>query len=174
MIDRSLLSRLPTPTLIKLASLTPSEAVDHLRHAARLCLDGARTLAFQDDQQQELADKLIKDAIALYDMALLRQRHLPAPTTSDTLSLNACDNALSESPTPWDERFAQEIASGTRCAGLWLDRRATQPLWWQLTQARRGYPEGERRDAFEAGFLRHLQQRLIAMQYRTSRSPSPR
>ncbi|MPQ69655.1 MULTISPECIES: LasR-specific antiactivator QslA [unclassified Pseudomonas] len=174
MIDRTLLSRLPTPTLIKLASLSPTEAVDHLRHAARLCLDGARTLAFQDDQQQKLADKLIKDAIVLYDMAILRQRDPPSPASTTTISLNACANASSQSPTPWDEQFAQEIASGGRCAGLWLDRRATQPLWWQLTQARRGYPEGDRRDAFEAGFLRHLQQRLITAQYRTSRSPPPR
>ncbi|WP_338523981.1 LasR-specific antiactivator QslA [Pseudomonas batumici] len=174
MIDRSLLSRLPTPTLIKLASLSPSEAVDHLRHAARLCLDGARTLAFQDDQQQELADKLIKDAIALYDMALLRQRYLPSSTTKSALRLNACAEDPHINPTPWDEQFAQEIASGARCAGLWLDRRATQPLWWQLTQARQGYPEGDRRDAFEAGFLRHLQQQLITTQYRNTRSSPPR
>ncbi|MBV6748829.1 hypothetical protein KV580_00860 [Pseudomonas chlororaphis] len=57
-------------------------------------------------------------------------------------------HAHSESPTPWDEQFAQEIASGGRYARLWLDRRATQPLWWQLTQARWGYPEVDRHDAF--------------------------
>ncbi|WP_416768940.1 LasR-specific antiactivator QslA [Pseudomonas sp. RHF3.3-3] len=173
MIDRSLLSRLPTPTLIKLTSLSASEAVDHLRHAASLCLDGARTLAFYDEEQQELANKLIKDAIALYDMALLRQRYrLPANST-DSVHLNACTDDLPLPLTPWDEQFAQEIASGARCAGQWLNRRSTQPLWWQLTQARQGYPEGGRRDAFEAGFLRHLQQQLIKAHYKPPDRSAP-
>ncbi len=56
--------------------------------------------------------------------------------------------------------------------GLWLDRRVTHPLWLQLTQARQGYPEGGRRDAFEAGFLRHLQQRLIKAHYQPPDSSS--
>ncbi|MCU1737340.1 MULTISPECIES: LasR-specific antiactivator QslA [unclassified Pseudomonas] len=174
MIDRSLLSRLPTPALIKFAFLDTGEAVDHLRRAAHLCLDGARTLAFQDEQQKELGNKLIMDAIAFYDMALLRQRHPPSLASIATTRFNACTDPLPGSPTPWEKQFAQEIASGARCAGRWVERQTTQPLWWELIKARRDYPEGDRREAFEAGFLRHLQQRLIAVQYRSSRSPSPR
>ncbi|WP_017905445.1 LasR-specific antiactivator QslA [Pseudomonas asplenii] len=172
MIDRSLLSRLPTPTLIKLASLSASEAVDHLRHAASLCLDGARSLTFQDEQQQELANKLIKDAMILYDMAFLRQLYRPSAISSDSIHLNASANDLPLPLTPWDEQFAQEIASGARCAEHWLGRRSTQPLWWQLTQARQGYPEGGQRDAFEAGFLRHLQRQLIKTRYKPPDTPS--
>ncbi|WP_397458509.1 LasR-specific antiactivator QslA [Pseudomonas asplenii] len=174
MTERSLLSRLPTPTLIKLTSLSASEAVDHLRHAARLCLDGARTLDFENEQQQELANKLIKDAVALYDMAFLRQHYRHSQASSESVHLNASDNDPPLPLTPWDEQFALEIASGTRCAGQWLDRRSTQPLWWQLTQARQAYPEGGRRDAFEAGFLRHLQQRLIKAHYKPPDKPSER
>ncbi|NWE71137.1 hypothetical protein HX857_20770 [Pseudomonas gingeri] len=174
MIDRLLLSRFPTPPPIQLASLSPTEAVDHLRHAAHLCLDGARTLAFQNDQQQELGNKLILDAIAFYDTALLRQRHPPSLASTAAIRFNACADPLPGSPTPWEKQFAHEIASGARCAGRWVERQTTQPLWWELIKARRDYPEGDRREAFEAGFLRYLQQRLIAAQYRSARSPSLR
>ncbi|MGY2223930.1 LasR-specific antiactivator QslA [Pseudomonas gingeri] len=174
MIDCPLLSRLATPALIKFAILDTSEAVGHLRRAAHLCLDGARTLAFQNDQQQELGNKLILDAIAFYDTALLRQRHPPSLASTAATRFNACADPLPGIPTPWEKQFAQEIASGARCAGRWIERQTTQPLWWELIKARRDYPEGDRREAFEAGFLRYLQQRLIAAQYRSARSPSLR
>lgn len=136
MIDRSLLSRLPIPALIKLAALSHDEAVDRLRHAARLCLDGARSLAFEDQQQKDLADKLIEDALALYDLALQRRHPPPLSDSPAMVRINASTDAPSAPPTPWDDQFAQEIASGTRCAERWLERQNTQPLWWQLTQAR--------------------------------------
>ena len=164
MIDRSLLSRLPIPALIKLATLSHDEAVDRLRHAARLCLDGARSLAFEDQQQKDLADKLIEDALALYDLALQRRHPPPLSDSPAMVRVNASSDSPSVPLTPWDDQFAQEIASGTRCAERWLERQNTQPLWWQLTQARINHPEGDRRNAFEAGFLRRLQHHLIASQ----------
>ncbi|MBV6754247.1 MULTISPECIES: LasR-specific antiactivator QslA [Pseudomonas] len=172
MIDRSLLSRLPIPALIKLATLSHDEAVDRLRHAARLCLDGARSLAFEDQQQKDLADKLIEDALTLYDLALQRRHPPPLSDSPAMVHVNASTDSPSVPPTPWDDQFAQEIASGTRCAERWLERQNTQPLWWQLTQARINHPEGDRRNAFEAGFLRRLQHHLIAAQHQhVRRSP---
>ncbi len=72
MIDRSLLSRLPPHDLIRLASLKPQEAAAHFRVAARLCLDGARCVAFRDQEQERLAHRLIADGIALYTLAFQR------------------------------------------------------------------------------------------------------
>ncbi|WP_201019002.1 hypothetical protein [Pseudomonas cichorii] len=72
MIDRSLLSRLPPHDLIRLASLKPDEAAAHFRIAARLCLDGARCVAFRDQEQERLAHRLITDGIALYTLAFQR------------------------------------------------------------------------------------------------------
>ncbi|MDO7929471.1 hypothetical protein Q6A51_22090 [Pseudomonas sp. KFB-139] len=72
MIDRSLLSRLPPYDLIRLASLKPDEAAAHFRVAARLCLDGARCVAFRDQEQERLAHRLITDGIALYTLAFQR------------------------------------------------------------------------------------------------------
>ncbi|MCV4291399.1 hypothetical protein OH708_26150 [Pseudomonas capsici] len=72
MIDRSLLSRLPPRDLIRLASLKPDEAAAHFRIAARLCLDGARCVAFRDQEQERLAHRLIDDGIALYALAFER------------------------------------------------------------------------------------------------------
>ncbi|SDO81401.1 hypothetical protein SAMN05216599_113140 [Pseudomonas cichorii] len=72
MIDRSLLSRLPPHDLIRLASLKPDEAAAHFRVAARLCLDGARCVAFHDQEQERLAHRLITDGIALYTLAFQR------------------------------------------------------------------------------------------------------
>ncbi|RMQ43488.1 hypothetical protein ALQ04_04486 [Pseudomonas cichorii] len=72
MIDRSLLSRLPPHDLIRLASLKPHEAAAHFRVAARLCLDGARCVAFRDQEQERLAHRLINDGIALYTLAFQR------------------------------------------------------------------------------------------------------
>lgn len=164
MIERSLLCCLPAHLL------NSSEAVDHLRNIACLFLDGVHTLTFQGDQQQVLANKLIKDAIALYDMAILRQQHILSCACAPSTSANG---SINDSPLPLrDEQFAQEIASGARCANLWLDRRTTHPLWWQLAQARRDYPEGDQRDAFEIGFLRHLQQHLIRARYQQLRKPT--
>lgn len=164
MTERSLLYCLPAGVL------NPSEAVDHLRNIARLFLEGVHTLAFQGDQPQALANKLIKDAIALYDMAILRQQHILSYACTPTISANG---SINDSPLPFrDEQFAQEIASGARCAKLWLDRRTTRPLWWQLAEARRDYPEGNQRDAFEIGFLRHLQQQLIRTRYQQFRKPT--
>ncbi|NVZ25546.1 hypothetical protein HX881_08330 [Pseudomonas gingeri] len=172
MVDRSLLSRLPISTLIRLTSLSHDEAADRLRHAARLCLDGARTLAFKDQQQKDLADKLIEDALALYDLALRRRHPPPLSESHAVVSINASTDPPSAPPTPWDDQFAQEIASGARCAERWLERQNTQPLWWQLTQARISHPEGVRRNAFEAGFLRRLQHHLIAAQHQNVRRSS--
>ena len=46
------------------------------------------------------------------------------------------------------------------CAQAWLDSIDEIPLWWALAQARKTFPIGDCQDAFEAGFLLRVQQRL--------------
>ncbi|UII74369.1 LasR-specific antiactivator QslA [Pseudomonas extremorientalis] len=52
------------------------------------------------------------------------------------------------------------IESGVRCAQVWLNTPDDVPLWWELAQARKTCPAGDSQDAFEAGFLLRIQQRL--------------
>lgn len=52
------------------------------------------------------------------------------------------------------------IERGVQCAQAWLDTPGKTPLWWALTQTRKTFPAGDCQDAFEAGFLLRIQQRL--------------
>ncbi|WP_421555566.1 LasR-specific antiactivator QslA [Pseudomonas kitaguniensis] len=62
--------------------------------------------------------------------------------------------------TPWGNEFAPMIERGVRCAQAWLDAPDEIPLWWELAQTRKTFPAGDCQDAFEAGFLLRIQQRL--------------
>ncbi|NWB28543.1 LasR-specific antiactivator QslA [Pseudomonas gingeri] len=161
MIDRSLLSRLPPPDLIRLASLHPSEAAAHFRVAARFCLDGARCVAFRDQEQERLAHRLIADAIALYTLAFQRFDS-PPPRPITIPATRRAANDANEGPTPWDTHFARELADGAREAERWLNGHGTSPLWTELARRRRLYLKEQGREAFEAGFLRRIQGYLKA------------
>ncbi|WP_458725993.1 LasR-specific antiactivator QslA [Pseudomonas gregormendelii] len=52
------------------------------------------------------------------------------------------------------------IERGVQCAQAWLDTSGEIPLWWELAQTRKTFPVGDCQDAFEAGFLLSIQQRL--------------
>ncbi|CRM38039.1 hypothetical protein [Pseudomonas sp. 37 R 15] len=52
------------------------------------------------------------------------------------------------------------IERGVQCAQAWLDTPGEIPLWWALAQTRKTFPVGDCQDAFEAGFLLRIQQRL--------------
>ncbi|WPN26751.1 LasR-specific antiactivator QslA [Pseudomonas marginalis] len=52
------------------------------------------------------------------------------------------------------------IERGVQCAQAWLDAPGDVPLWWELAQTRKTFPAGCCQDAFEAGFLLRIQQRL--------------
>lgn len=162
MIDYTLLSHLPTADMIRLGSMPQAEAVLRLQHASRMCLDGAKSLLQHDPTQSETAIKLIQDGTALYDLALQRMKVIPE-AQRPTVSITAHERV--ESPTPWDIHHAEEIEQGALSAENWLKAPARNPLWWQLVQTRYPYPAGERRDAFEAGFLRRLQHRLLTVKY---------
>jgi hypothetical protein len=162
MIDYSLLSSLPTADMIHLGSLTQNEAVHRLQHAAQLCLGGAKNLLDHDPTQAQLASKLIQDGLTLYDLALLRLKTIPE-AQRPTISVTAREHI--DSPTPWDVHHAEEIEQGAASAEEWLKASSRVPLWWQLVQTRYPYPLGEQRDAFEAGFLRRLQHRLLVAKY---------
>ena len=62
--------------------------------------------------------------------------------------------------TPWGSEFAPMIERGVQCAQAWLDTPGEIPLWWELVQTRKTFPVGDCQDAFEAGFLLRIQQRL--------------
>lgn len=62
--------------------------------------------------------------------------------------------------TPWGSEFAPMIERGVQCAEAWLETVDEVPLWWELAQARKTFPLGDYQDAFEAGFLLRIQQRL--------------
>ncbi|WP_338495814.1 LasR-specific antiactivator QslA [Pseudomonas sp. WP18] len=62
--------------------------------------------------------------------------------------------------TPWGSEFAPMIKRGVQCAESWLETVDEVPLWWELAQARKTFPLGDCQDAFEAGFLLRIQQRL--------------
>lgn len=62
--------------------------------------------------------------------------------------------------TPWGNEFASMIERGVQCAQAWLDTPGEIPLWWALAQTRKTFAVGDRQDAFEAGFLLRIQQRL--------------
>lgn len=62
--------------------------------------------------------------------------------------------------TPWGSEFAPMIERGVQCAQAWLNSPGDVPLWWELAQARKTCPAGDSQDAFEAGFLLRIQQRL--------------
>mgnify|MGYP003530447621 FL=1 len=62
--------------------------------------------------------------------------------------------------TPWGSEFASMIEQGVHCAHAWLESSSETPLWWALAQARKTFPVGDDQDAFEAGFLLRIQQRL--------------
>jgi hypothetical protein len=52
------------------------------------------------------------------------------------------------------------IERGVQCAQAWLESADEIPLWWALAQTRKTFPVGDCQDAFEAGFLLRIQQRL--------------
>ena len=52
------------------------------------------------------------------------------------------------------------IERGVQCAQAWLEATTDIPLWWELAQTRKTFPVGDCQDAFEAGFLLRIQQRL--------------
>lgn len=62
--------------------------------------------------------------------------------------------------TPWGSEFASMIEQGVQSAQAWLDTSGEIPLWWALAQARKIFTAGDCQDAFEAGFLLRIQQRL--------------
>ncbi|MDO7896329.1 LasR-specific antiactivator QslA [Pseudomonas citrulli] len=62
--------------------------------------------------------------------------------------------------TPWGNEFGPMIERGVQCAQAWLDAAGEIPLWWELAQIRKTLPVGDCQDAFEAGFLLRIQQRL--------------
>lgn len=62
--------------------------------------------------------------------------------------------------TPWGSEFASMIEQGVQAAQAWLDSSGETPLWWALAQVRKTLPVGDGQDAFEAGFLLRIQQRL--------------
>lgn len=159
MIDYSLLSNLPTADMIRLGSMSQADAVLRLQCAAKMCLDGAKSLLLHDPTQTDIAAKLVQDGNELYDLALQRLKRVPE-AQRPTVSMTAHEHV--ESPTPWDSHYAEEIEQGARSVEHWLNAAARNPLWWQLVLTRHPHPVGERRDAFEAGFLRRLQGRLLA------------
>ncbi len=65
--------------------------------------------------------------------------------------------------TPWKNEFASMIERGVQCAHAWLDTPGEIPLWWELAQTRKTFPIGDCQDAFEAGFLLRIQQRLSSV-----------
>ncbi|MHA6126411.1 LasR-specific antiactivator QslA [Pseudomonas fluorescens group sp. PF-1] len=62
--------------------------------------------------------------------------------------------------SPWGNEFASMIERGVQCAEAWLESADEIPLWWALAQTRKTFPVGDCQDAFEAGFLLRIQQRL--------------
>ena len=62
--------------------------------------------------------------------------------------------------TPWGSEFLPMIELGVQCAQAWLEATTDIPLWWELVQTRKTFPVGDCQDAFEAGFLLRIQQRL--------------
>jgi len=160
MIDRSLLSRLPPRDLIRLASLRPHEAADHFRVAAKLCLDGARCVAFRDLEQERLAHRLIADGIALYTLAFQRLSS-PSPHPVRTPSIQLAANDPEYHPTSRKDDLPQEVIKGMYCAEHWLEHLGPLPLWQQLFQTRRRYSISDQQYAFETGFLFRLQEHLL-------------
>ncbi|NWB09106.1 hypothetical protein HX862_14430 [Pseudomonas sp. D5002] len=72
-----------------------------------------------------------------------------------SLSAGGCPSLL----TPWGNEFAPMI-DRVQYTQAWLDTPGETPLWWALAQTRKTFPVGDCQDAFEAGFLLRIQQRL--------------
>jgi len=86
-------------------------------------------------------------------------RNIRVGMDENYISIPAADGC-SSILTPWGREFAPMIERGVQCAQAWLDTTDEIPLWWELTQARKTFPQGDCQDAFEAGFLLRIQQRL--------------
>ena len=160
MIDRSLLSRLPPRDLIRLALLKPHEAAAHFRVAAKLCLDGARCVAFRDLEQERLCHRLIADGVALYTLAFQRLSY-PSTRAIRTPSIWPAANDPVHGSTPNEKPFLEDIIKGMHCAEHWLEHSGPLPLSKRLSQARQNLPTSDRQHAFETGFLFRLQEHLL-------------
>jgi len=167
MFDHSLLSSLPKPKTIDTSSLSQEEAAATLCRSAWLRLNGAQSLILHATEQQNLVVELLDDAAVLYDMAFQRLLGRPPERAKrnykEYYSIPAADDRPSMR-TPWGSDFAPMIEEGVRCAEQWLEDSSEIPLWWVLSHHRKRHWAGDCRDAFEAGFLLRLQQRLAQLQ----------
>jgi hypothetical protein len=93
------------------------------------------------------------------DPALIIKSKAKVSMDENYVSIPAADGCPSLL-TPWGSEFAPMIKRGVQCAQAWLNTPGDVPLWWELAQARKTCPAGESQDAFEAGFLLRVQQRL--------------
>ncbi|WP_232289416.1 LasR-specific antiactivator QslA [Pseudomonas synxantha] len=93
------------------------------------------------------------------DPALIIKSKAKVSMDENYVSIPAADGCPSLL-TPWGSEYAPMIDRGVQCAQAWLNTPGDVPLWWELAQARKTFPAGDSQDAFEAGFLLRVQQRL--------------